>query len=811
MEGNLSIETKKVIYETQHTLKSGASDDSKWRAVRSLHNRLVEEGSLKYSCVIPLQDVLNDLLTLSVQFDWQQNLLHDFFLNGNHCDTFLVLVHSLNSKNLNEIQIIDILEKFIMHSNLRDMLLQQCIIQEYGKNTTCLYFHKWDEIISLLVSLPERVANKFKRNLKKTFHVDNYITHLITSMLFVLYQVYKRLSEEKDANLEFISKFLGKLCILGYANKTFDYLCDNIVKVLKSDFLWRRIIQRLILGVPSRSMESVLKSLLQKLKWFNQVEWFLGNSINSSQNIQYLLTTKFLINNYFEKDVITRNIIGYLAQSPERRKIFYKTVVKLLDIWSDGSALKHQTYIQQLYLTRILMICTGYLQIYGIENYKQDFLNKLMQGVHNHIASSEASIRLLGMIIGESMSSIIDPEGPKLKFEYEMTEEVKYLNSLLTVPNSEEENNQESINITDNSIKGEEINFEQIESDIRMPSSNVNEDLDSDDDLEPYDLETGNNQDNCPLYIQECLEGLMKNDKPEWFEACLQSAENLINQRPDNLEEVAIDFCKILLHLEDSFSTANFIKQRHNALVALCTNCPLIIADFLVGEFYNRNYNIRQRLDILQVISSASRELSEIKKDDVADEKVDSALEMHKTQMENTWKNIIQKRIASKTKIISKGRKEIKSKENKFSLIAGHFFFPLLAQFDRTENTYNLLGEDSFLLGHLIYTLGIVMSCAINIPIAFQMGKYFLEFIWVLKFHADMFVQKALLFALCTVITTVPSHFLLTDLQDDLFECQQWLQDIVCKDDDLETKKLASQILGLIINIYKEGEPKGYQ
>ncbi|XP_067127337.1 telomere length regulation protein TEL2 homolog isoform X1 [Centruroides vittatus] len=802
MESYLSVESKKLIYEVLHAVKSDYDDDFKWRSAGRLRDHLVKEGSLKYSCTLPLQDILCALLTLPSRLGWQKKLLNDFFLNGNHCDSFLVLVRQLNEKSLNEAQVVDLLEKFIIHSNMKDMILEQCIIQEYKKNIVHLYFHKWDEIISFLVTLPERMTKRFKINIRKNFQVDTYISHLITSFVFVLHQLHKRLTEEKDVNLEFLSKLLGKLCILGYANKTLDYLYDKVVKALKNDFIWRRVIQRLILGVSSRTMESVLKSLLQRLSWYGEVEWFLGNSINSTQNIHYLLTTKFLIVSYFEKDIIIQNIIGYLAQSPERRKIFYKTFSKLLDVWSDGSALKHQTCQQQLYLTRILMICTGYLKICGLEDHKQDYLNKLMQGVHNHIASSQDSIRLHGMIIGESLSPVIEAEGPELKFEYEETDEVKYLKSLLIIPDSVS-CKEESENMEENSTTNSFTDFEHEKSE-HVKSSNVNEELDSDDDLEPYDLEIGEKQEKYPIYIHECLEGLMTDKKPEWSQVCLQYAENLIRQVPDNLEEVAIDFCKILLHLEDTFASPNFAKYKNAALVALCVQCPSIIASFLSEEFYNRNYNIRQRLDILQTISSASRELSEIR--EAAIEKRVYFPEMHKTQMEETWKDIIEKRIAKKTRILSKGRKEVKAKENKFSSVAGHFFFPLLAQFDRTENTYNLLGDDSFLLGHLIYTLGIVMNCAINTPIAFQMGKCFLEFIWVLKYHGDRFVQKALLFALCMVITTVPSHFLLLDLQNDMVECQQWLQGIIYKDDDLDFKKLAGQVLRFLVTIYKEGE-----
>jgi len=35
----------------------------------------------------------------------------------------------------------------------------------------------------------------------------------------------------------------------------------------------------------------------------------------------------------------------------------------------------------------------------------------------------------------------------------------------------------------------------------------------------------------------------------------------------------------------------------------------------------------------------------------------------------------------------------------------------------RAENTFDLLGEDCYVLGHLMYTLGIVMYAAANSPV----------------------------------------------------------------------------------------------
>ena len=72
---------------------------------------------------------------------------------------------------------------------------------------------------------------------------------------------------------------------------------------------------------------------------------------------------------------------------------------------------------------------------------------------------------------------------------------------------------------------------------------------------------------------------------------------------------------------------------------------------------------------------------------------------------------------------------------NQFTNVAPLFFFPLMNQYDQRINTLDLLGEDSLILGNLLYTLGTVMYAASHLPITVTMATAFLDFLWVLRFH----------------------------------------------------------------------------
>ncbi len=49
--------------------------------------------------------------------------------------------------------------------------------------------------------------------------------------------------------------------------------------------------------------------------------------------------------------------------------------------------------------------------------------------------------------------------------------------------------------------------------------------------------------------------------------------------------------------------------------------------------------------------------------------------------------------------------------------------------------TLDLLGQDSLLLGNLLYTLGTIMYAASNTPISPAMGVALLDFTWALRYH----------------------------------------------------------------------------
>ncbi|XP_055955062.1 telomere length regulation protein TEL2 homolog isoform X2 [Patella vulgata] len=486
----------------------------------------------------------------------------------------------------------------------------------------------------------------------------------------------------------------------------------------------------------------------------------------------------------------------------------------LLSVWGDGSAIKHTSYSQHLFISRALMICIGYLNEKEKSLLKEEFVGILMPAVQCHIGSSDMKLRKLGMVVAETLTSTLDPKGPKLHFEFERDVEVYDLLSYLHVPEDTSTQTPEAIprlekkdiepvtcKTTDNptNLTDDQNTKHNIQTDVE---------LDSDDDLEPYDMSNDVKVTKVknPKYIRDCMEGLICSDDAERVEACLFSAEQLIRKSPDGLKEIAAEFSKILLHLQNNFSTRGFDAVRFGAMVALAVECPVEVAGYLSSQFYERNYNLRQRMDILEVLSAAAQELAKpVDKNRVRQHQ--PVKEIKPVKESDDWREIVEKRIEGKTRRFIKGRTQPEPAQvaNRFAPVAGHFFFPLLNKVDRSQPSFDLLGKETIVLRKLIYSLGIILHSALHVPLATQMCVNLLEFIWALRYHSDSCIRQALLYATSMVILVLPPFCVLTDLQDVMLETKSWLQETIDNDTDMECKRMALQALVLLENTMQQG------
>ncbi|XP_076458340.1 telomere length regulation protein TEL2 homolog isoform X2 [Babylonia areolata] len=752
-----------------------------------------------------------DLLTV----EWLQGLpsncfsenVEMLFLAGPASDSLMMLIRAVqnNRQGFKMQKITTLLEMFINKGRMVQVIWDQCQVCDTAEGQhrrTAMSSHGglWEELVTALASLPSQMANRLGRETGDVFLPQNYVPHLANCILQCLQRAHDLLVDSKACSLDFVSRLVGKLCFTGSADHLLDVLVPVLCSSVTVDSTWSQVSERLFMGVPLLTMESVVVPLLTKVPWYKWVEKLVGDCVVSSQRVQFLMCTKLLFHRYFSQELLLQNLIGYLAGSSPRRALYKEVFGKLLQVWGDASNLKHVSSEQHLFLCRALMVCISHLGPQETEQWKRELIQLLLPGVQGHLGSSDVSIRSRGMLVAKVLTKTLDPAGQQIEFEIPRTVEVEGLERLLVVPPDP------GMASIQQAVDDLQLSDPQPEGPPSQPSPDDAEELDSDDDLVPYDMSFDKKQSKvkAPKYIRDCMEGLLNVQEADTFEASLQAAETLIWGRPDGLAEIAAEFSKILLHTTESCGTQDFVSLRFQAMVALAVQCPKQVAPFLTRQFYERNYNIRQRLDILEVLTAAAQKLSQPYQP--SSKKGGKRTAHHNEEARlldarpETWREVVQRRIESKTRRFGKGRTQPEpvATANRFGAVAGEFFYPLMALCDRREGYFDLLGEDSLVLNRLVYSLAIVLHAAVHTTAARQMGKTLLEFTWSLRVHPDVKVREAVLVATSIILLVLPSHFLLTDLQVDLMETKAWLEGTVEKEVNEDCRELAVQGLRLL-------------
>ncbi|XP_019614790.1 PREDICTED: telomere length regulation protein TEL2 homolog [Branchiostoma belcheri] len=863
MSGDTKVRVRQLVWEVQNTLSTSKNPSEVSEALLRLsvllpHHKTSKSQDFPDSRLSEAKKEFSqhhyvpflEFLISKLSVDWlgrlgeerRRELLDGYFLDGVHQDAFIVLCSAVqkSSPSYKQDKCVSLLEQFLTQNKLTDMFWEQCsnlatghmiqTNQSENSNRRQPRVHNalWEELVTILATIPDRMANKLQHRNRAAFYPEQYFQSLAMSMWETLEKVHGAIKASKDCSMAFLQLLLGKLCIQGHAGYLFvcpvlRVLLPRLRRWTRQDFVWQRVSCLLLTGVQDRCVESLVSHLVMQVSWYGVLSRLLGDGVLRSPKLKYILTHKCLLIRHYEQDCVVQNIMGYLADSPTRRPLLIQTLLRLLEVWSDSSAIKHTSYDQHAYLSKAILAGLAHLNSKDKQEHKQDLIRRLLEGVQHHIDSPVVKIRRLGMIVAESVTKTVDPDGQTLKFEYEEDEETTRLISLLTPPpdpgdEPEVEQETETVFLKKTPLPQKEdstkTSSDAQEGKVTSPQNKEGSDseLDSDDDLEPYDMpeDVKMSKVKPPVYIRDCLDGLIADEDGDRVEACLGVCEQLVRRQPDNLEEVCVELVKILLHLQNSYAIPEFTRLRREAMLATAVFCPLQISQYLTTEFYAPNYTIMQRLDMLEVLVGAAQELSQPveQKKDTRPEPLVQPLPAPAEQAGEPrhWREVVQRRIEKKTRRFAKGasKPDPTPVPNKFHHVAGHFFFPLLKNYDSRQNTLDMLGEDALVLGRLVYSLGAILYAAANTMVARQMAKSLLEFVWVLRFHTEPYVRQSLLFAVSMVILSVPAHVLTSDLQEEIVEGQQWLQDVLEKDTDAECQKLAVQTLMLLQNTLQQ-------
>uniref|UniRef100_A0A8D0CFC4 Telomere length regulation protein TEL2 homolog n=1 Tax=Scleropages formosus TaxID=113540 RepID=A0A8D0CFC4_SCLFO len=727
-------------------------------SLRTLAGYLEEFDRAHYTMVLKV-------LVGGLHADWRQRLTSAehtelwgaFFLQGPPDQALLVIMDCIGTigQSSGQDKMVDILELYLQNGRVGALLWSRC--QGPGSPDSP---QLRETLLGRMVSLPDLMANRLYPHNRPLFLSAQYYSLLAQEFKFALDKTCKALKDGQDCSLRFVAQLLGKTCVQGHSEHLFKDLVPHLSASTRSDMVWQRVCWRLMEDIPDRWMESVVTGLVQVVTGPAALARILGNLVVKNKKSQFVLTHKLLLLQYKYETCVLRTLLGYLAQDRERRPLLIQVLRALCQAWSSSSSVRHTPVEQQLYLSRALLLCVSLLSEAELQELRAELMQCMLGGMQCHLDSNVVRIRRIGMVVGECLSSRLNTQEARLKFEYEQDEETKELVSMM---------------------------------DPFPPEDAVL--TDSDDELTPYDMSDDREMTKSapPRYIRDCLEGLIFSEDPTRVELSLQAAEGLVRKNPSAAREVSVELTKVLLHLEDKYSTPSFLALRQAAMVALAVVDSIPVAEYLTTEFYSVNYSLRQRMDILEVLALSAQELSKpIAEQGRPSLPPSAAVTLVDPQsVPSNWRQVVEQRIQSKTRRFGKSGAPapVTATPNRYASVAGFFFFPLLQSYDRPQVTFDLLGSDHLVLGRLVHTLGLLMHLAVNAPVATQMGRSLLDFVPG---------GSGVLFSVCAVFLSMPGQCLLAELSDHLLETRAWLADVAEGDADADCRTLAMQALVLL-------------
>ncbi|ORY57032.1 hypothetical protein LY90DRAFT_669234 [Neocallimastix californiae] len=655
--------------------------------------------------------------------------------------SFYVIVHHISLKEHNFIMenMTKFLEKFLKYNTVSNFLN---IKKELDDSL-------WSQYIQLISFLPDKMVSIYKLETNNFFLENNYFKKigLEISQAIILISSQKEFEKYKIQRLEML---ISKLFRLG---KT-----DAIAEPLYCDMKKR---------IKDSSYKNVISCLIRSL-------------------------------NMVELEKLFDFIIKQFQQTKDNAISLISILQNFINTWLDSYFMNNASKLQHQNITYGILICLSYL---NQEDFSQtDIEIKFLKGVGKYLESTKYDIRTYGMVIAESFSEKLNRTERKLDFELTETDEIIFLRSLVkenletyaqehselitnNLNDQIEEDDDDNNTIDNNNYKqddfSEDENPDEIvsELDITYDNSSEEETDDDDDDLEPYYMEEEEeitsaeelkNKIKPPLYISDCINGLVAEEEPNKIEISINAAPDLIKSCGSNdIKEFGIRLCSVLLSISNNYELDNFEENRQESINNLLVKDPILIAPFICEQFYQKNYNLSQRFIMLNALSSASNTLSSFldnskeEKEDKDTIEIDNIIdrfsELNKDQNseDESLKNdfspikIIAKRIEQHTHRFSRKsliKKKI-IKENKFLRYAKYFFFPLIGKFDCTNELFTLLNksEQSLLLERLILTLGIITYCSMNSLDCRRMCRELWNFVGLIVFmkqnHNDVMLE----------------------------------------------------------------------
>ncbi|CAH8509129.1 unnamed protein product [Schistosoma haematobium] len=676
------------------------------------------------------------------------------------------------------------LEKFFSEFNRVSDFISACIDDsEIVSDSSQLFL---ESRARLLANVPHYVAN-VKRENPSYFTVGSHFVKNILS-------AFKRVSNTSQNMYQLLGLIVSHLCLAGYSKYVSDFIVEQGQH--NSADIW----SKLLIHTNTKSMEMCLASLAKECptpqKYYALLSRILEMSSPTFDSYMRLCRRLFYIRQFKSGNTV-RNIFNSFFMAVSKCETLEKSTclatrvdedlgLPALRVWSDinsiqTASLERRIYLSQILISWIIDFRDPVRANLSINLSNDHLLPDVLNGISNHLGSPRIEIRTLGMVIAEWIVKIFDwspgDENQKLKFDYE---ELNFLSHIRPyfVPLDEavdaESGDHNSVPIqTPSSVESPKIALNSLEYKITNENCETAKQalhkLDSDDDpdsdndsLTPLpSISSSNRYNKTPFYLRECLDGMLLSkveDNPVNI-ACTMSAEKLIYAHPEAAQELALEFARVLVHIEPPVTPdpEQIARARHDALVAIGVVAPKKCARYLTSEFCQSGYSIGQRMNIISSLTDIACKLYG-GKDALLSQRFSS-----NHQIANNDAVTANNDHKGKTRRFCKKRPPSSYIINKFAPFAGEFFFPLLKsipQLSLSSAKGPFAHQDASLLASLLASLGTIYACSSLSSVQARMADELINLIPLFHRHPEPAVRRALHIVVGTVITTTPLEIL---------------------------------------------------
>ncbi|GAB0087537.1 Telomere length regulation protein TEL2 homolog [Sergentomyia squamirostris] len=706
--------------------------------------------------------------------------------------------------------------------------------------------------VQLLVTVPDRLANCLQGSVPEMLRRDIWATKLTVRTMLALYNVGK--INEKEGEEVFSTVFLSLLfsrIIVDYnLERKSPVLIDSfkiLRKIAEESEILRKTVEKFLLKLSRNAVE-----IYSFIIFSNEGDpgMILKGIVKESEAWKFAICFKIPL---FSVITSVKPLVKFLAEVSEDEKTpFLQDLTRnMVNSWCSHVSIENISLQQHICISKFLI--SGIFTMKRMKEYKllrdhnllKEIKKQLHDGIPLHLNAMDSNLRAVGMITAEMIVNYIEnaDEENRLSFEVEKMNNIDkdLIEDLKKCGEDHPEEDLQDLDLVEMIVRVEDPlhdpviilpkkqNLVEKKHDPPQKIAEIEDldDLDSDDDLTPYDMtnDLPLKQVQAPKYLLDLQEALADNENLDRFEQSLTIASDLIyKQLHDNEAQLGLNLLQILISLEEKTYCKNFEQDRFGACVAICCVIPHEAAEYLSGQFYSKqtNYSVSTRILMLEILGDAAKELAKIQKPQdpmkITEDrdKITRKFTVSEPDSLGEARKVIEQRVLAKTRrFASKSpHPDQHSSVNRFSPVAGCFFWPLLHGFGRNQLLMESRGKlkndtDTVLLTVFIRTLSILMASAQNCPQAPKFAKELFSLGAVLRFHADPAVRLVVMQMIGSILMNLPLEMLKREFQEYLVELISWLTErvgnnVVTKDPDEECKTFGRHLMVFCMNILKD-------